>query len=735
MTAAAAARAVPYADSHQLLADELRLLDLRLALRVAELRAAERAAPEESAAHHVYVTDAEVDRLLARAPAGPPAAAAAEAQRAWHGELSAEIEARVEASEAAGVFLSLRHLERLFGLSPIDRQVIVLCLAPELDRKYDRLYAYLQDDITRKRPSVDLAIRLVGRTPAERWRLRALFSDGSPLFRASLVEPVDDPQSPSGSSDLARFLRLDRRCVDFLLDQHAVDRRLDGIARLLPPAGGLDGVWVDPALGEQLLAFARHHLGRPRHETGGVVVHLRGAFGVGKRRLARAACAELGLSLLAVDGELLAADDSRLAERLRRAFRESLLQHAGLLIEDLDRLAADAARAGGRLRCLSQVAAELGGLTFLAGRETWRRHDLFRDGRFLSLELPVPQAALRRAAWQATLEQLPGPAPAAAAGVLARRFRLTPGQIRGACREVAARRVGERAGAPATIEELAAACRRQSSRELADLAVKIEPRYTWRDLILPEPRLELLREICAQVEQRHRVFGDWGFDRKLSHGKGLAVLFSGPPGTGKTMAAEVIAGELELDLYKVDLSGVVSKYIGETEKNLARIFRHAETGNAILFFDEADALFGKRTEVSDAHDRYANIETSYLLQKMEEYEGMVILASNLRQNLDDAFVRRLRFIVELPFPRTESRREIWRSHLPAEAPSSDAIDFDFLAEKFSLAGGNIKNVVLNAAFLAAADGGEIAMDHLLRGTRREFEKIGKLWSAALKEAT
>jgi SpoVK/Ycf46/Vps4 family AAA+-type ATPase len=193
------------------------------------------------------------------------------------------------------------------------------------------------------------------------------------------------------------------------------------------------------------------------------------------------------------------------------------------------------------------------------------------------------------------------------------------------------------------------------------------------------------------------------------------------------MAAEVMANELRLDLYKVDLSGVVSKYIGETEKNLARIFDCAERANAILFFDEADALFGKRTEVSDAHDRYANIETSYLLQKMEEYEGMVVLASNLRQNMDDAFVRRLRFIVEFPFPTAEGRREIWRSHLPEDAPRDAAIDYDVLAHRFKIAGGNIKNVVLNAAFLAAGEGEGIAMRHLLRGTRREFEKIGKLW--------
>jgi SpoVK/Ycf46/Vps4 family AAA+-type ATPase len=342
----------------------------------------------------------------------------------------------------------------------------------------------------------------------------------------------------------------------------------------------------------------------------------------------------------------------------------------------------------------------------------------------------MPGMAVRRTAWAASLGGLPRPVAAEAPDLLARRFRLTPGQIRTACREVEAQLVGEPAGSTVTIEELATACRRQASHELTGLAVKIEPRYEWHDLVLPNDRLALLQEICSQVEQRHRVFSDWGFDRKLSHGKGLSVLFSGPSGTGKTMAAEVMARELRLDIYKVDLSGVVSKYIGETEKNLARIFGHAEDGNAILFFDEADALFGKRTEVSDAHDRYANIETSYLLQKMEEYDGMVILASNLRQNMDDAFVRRLRFIVEFPFPSVQSRREIWRSHLSGDAPRSDGIDFDLLAERFKIAGGNIKNVVLNAAFLAAADGEAIAMDHLLRGMRREFEKIGKLWRDA-----
>jgi SpoVK/Ycf46/Vps4 family AAA+-type ATPase len=224
------------------------------------------------------------------------------------------------------------------------------------------------------------------------------------------------------------------------------------------------------------------------------------------------------------------------------------------------------------------------------------------------------------------------------------------------------------------------------------------------------------------------VLHTWGFGSRLGYGTGLGVLFSGPPGTGKTMAAEVLAHELDVDLYKIDLSGVVSKYIGETEKNLARIFAEASSGNAILFFDEADALFGKRTEVSDAHDRYANIETSYLLQRIEEYEGVVVLATNLRQNIDEAFTRRIRFVVEFPFPEADDRRRIWQTLFPPGAPLSADVDLVRLAREFAVTGANIKNIVLHAAFLAAAEGTDIGRPHILRGTRREFEKIGKLWA-------
>ena len=225
---------------------------------------------------------------------------------------------------------------------------------------------------------------------------------------------------------------------------------------------------------------------------------------------------------------------------------------------------------------------------------------------------------------------------------------------------------------------------------------------------------------------RPQVLDEWGVGQKLASSAGVTVLFAGDPGTGKTMAAEIIAGELGLDLYKIDLSTVVSKYIGETEKNLERIFNEAQSSNAILFFDEADAIFGKRSEVKDAHDRYANIEISYLLQRMEMYDGVTILATNLRANLDEAFTRRLQFAVDFPFPEKEDRRRIWQTLFPPDVPREPDLDFDFLARRFKLAGGNIRNIIVNAAYLAAADGQRVTMAHLLHGTRRELQKMGRL---------
>jgi SpoVK/Ycf46/Vps4 family AAA+-type ATPase len=311
---------------------------------------------------------------------------------------------------------------------------------------------------------------------------------------------------------------------------------------------------------------------------------------------------------------------------------------------------------------------------------------------------------------------------------LASAFKLSPGQIRDAA--VAAKNLaGLRAGhvVPA---DLFSGARAQGGDSLGHLARRVVTPYRWDDIVLPADQLAVMREITATMKHRRTVYETWGFDRKLSGGKGLVVLFAGPSGTGKTMAASIVANDLGLDLYALDLASTVSKYIGETEKNLDQVFAAARQSNAVLFFDEADSIFGKRSEVKDAHDRYANLEVGYLLQQLESYDGVVILATNLRKNMDDAFVRRLHYAIEFPFPEEADRLRIWQGAFPENAPLAKDVDVAFLARQFKLAGGNIRNIALASAFLAAEESVAIGMAHIARATRREYQKLGKLVTEA-----
>jgi SpoVK/Ycf46/Vps4 family AAA+-type ATPase len=721
MTAAAR----PYGDNFEHLRDELRRLDLLIGLRVAEIKLRNQFMPEAQLARTVYITADEVQWLLSVDDDGAYDAAAVQEPRAALNSLSADIEARIERSLVDGVHLALPVLSELLGLSPVEQRAVIVCLAPELRSKYDRLYAYLQDDITRKRASVDLVLQLACDTEAERWRARGLFAEPAPLLRAGMLQKITDPHSPSGSSGLAEFLALDPRVCQFLLGNNNVDARLAGWTRLHQPqsAGGV--LTPDIAAAGKVRRLAERQLKSESANRRSLVLYLHGPAGVGKRDIARNACRHLGVPLLEIDADGLLAAGPEAEKLCRLVFRESLLQQAAVYLAGADVLQQDAARS--ILRSLQVAVAEYGWMVFLSGESSWPATDTFPNCVFQPVDVPIPDVPTRTTMWQRSLTGLT-PDTKAWATQLANAFQLTPERIRAAVDRADSSRRMEPEPRPLTLADVAAACRQLSNQELGKLAVKIEPQCGWADLVLPSEKLALLREICNQIRHHYRVYESWGFGAKHSRGTGLSVLFSGPPGTGKTLAADVLANEVGLTLYKIDLSNVVSKYIGETEKNLARIFAEAETSNSILFFDEADALFGKRTEVSNAHDRYANIETSYLLQKMEEQDGVVILATNLRHNMDEAFTRRIRFIVEFPFPEADSRMRIWETLFPPAAPVSDEIDFAYLAREFAVAGGSIKNIVLNAAFLAAANGGTIGTRQILQGTRREYEKIGKLWS-------
>ncbi|MCX5001187.1 ATP-binding protein [Streptomyces sp. NBC_00638] len=723
----------PYRDDHEHLADELHRLDLLIRLRIATMDLRNAMVPGDQTTRAVYISDEEVNWLLATG-------ADDELRITRNGDTAledlhdalrraaAEIETRSELSAAEGTVLRLPALGRLFGLTPPELGAVVIALAPELRRKYDRLYAYLQDDITRKRPSVDLMLELLYTAERQRWAARSLFDRTAPLLRYDILRAVDDPQSPSGSTGLAQFMALDARICQFLLGFDDVDAKLMGCARLdRPPRRGEAQDEDEGLLCPDPLRLAEHHLAAEAGpEPCALVFRLIGPDGAGKREVARSTSHRLGMPLLDVDLRWLTGRSREETDSLvRAAFREAVLQAAAVRLASSDLL--EGADAASLRLALTAAITDFGGLLFLTAESDPAGLTCLDGHLSLPVPVPLPDVTQSAARWRRALRGHTDD-PKAWSEELGCRFRVSTGRMQAALEHAENRLRMESETRPLRLSDVSAACREQSRRRLGDLAVRVHPYARWEDLVLPEDRVAHLKEICCQAKHRHRVHDNWGFGARLSHGKGLGVLFSGPPGTGKTMAAEVLAHELDTDLYKVDLSGVVSKYVGETEKNLARIFSEAQTADAILFFDEADALYGRRTEVSDAHDRYANIETSYLLQRVEEHEGIVVLATNLRSNMDDAFTRRLRYIVEFPFPEAESRQRIWQALFPPQAPLDPDIDFAELAKEFPVAGGNIKNIVLNAACLASADGGAISRHHVLRAARCEFGKIGKLWT-------
>jgi hypothetical protein len=723
----------PYSGSYEHLSDELKRLDVLIRLRLRERR---RPGSPPGASLEMFkglvVTEGEVLELLADGDTAGEAEAEADVLAERLGRLDSQIKDRLAASAEGRVELPLARLGGLFGLTVFERQSVLICLAPELNRKYEKVYAYLQDDVTRKKPSVDLVISLVSRSEKAKTDMRPSFHPQSPLLKYRLLRLIDDrPDSPAPL--LSRSLKLDDRTVDYLLGHESLDAQLGGVARLAAPAADANHATTDDATRARLLGCARAHFRSSGHRK--LVFHFHGPYGSGRREMVESVCRGLGLRLLVADLESLLDGAKNFEDAIWALGRETVLQPAALCVENFDLLLAEHGPLQPKLKSLAEAVQTFSALTFLLGNRPWRPRGLWGEHAFVEQEFKVPGDAARKLIWEESCAGTAAPADGCDWSALASKFRFTPGQIRdalAAARSLALRRAPH--DPRITAADIHAACRAQSSTELGALACKVEPAYSWPDIVLPPDQTAQLRELCDQAKHRCVVFDEWGFARRLSIGKGLAALFSGPPGTGKTMAAEVIAGELGLDLYKVDLSQVVSKYIGETEKNLHHIFDEARASSAILFFDEADALFGKRSEVKDAHDRYANIEIGYLLQEMETYEGIAILATNLRQNMDEAFVRRLQVIVEFPFPDEEHRKSIWEVIFPAEAPLADDVDFGLLAREANLAGGNIKNIALAAAFYAAAAGGPVGMRHLVAATRREYQKLGRTWDEAAWEA-
>jgi ATP-dependent 26S proteasome regulatory subunit len=611
-----------------------------------------------------------------------------------------ELEASEEREESPS---ALAIVSEQLGLSAFERDILLLCAAMELDTRTAALCARAQDDIHRPFPTFALALALFDNASWD------ALSPERPLRYWRLLEINQSAAQPLTTS----ALRADERMVNFLKGLNCLDDRVSSfVAPLEIKAASAEVASSQDAVVNDLLAHWQRGL-----SAGSLpIIQLLGADPLSKQLVAQHAAGKMNRILCRLPVEVFPSATQDLETFIRLWQRESRLLPLVFYLDADDAEAAGATRSGP----LSRFLASIDGFCFVAVREA-----LPRPGRdYVALDVGKPSASEQQTAWS---DELAGAAPDSAA-LLAAQYNLNLPELRRLARRAREESESHPESLPEKVWDI---CRESEQPRLDALAQRLEPKMTWQDLVLPRAQLKLLRELAAQVRQRNQVYREWGFARKMNRGFGISALFAGDSGCGKTMAAEVIANELRLNLYRIDLSAVVNKYIGETEKNLRRVFDAAEDGGSILFFDEADALFGKRSEVKDSHDRYANIEINYLLQRLESYRGLAILATNLKKTLDNAFLRRLRFVIDFPFPAVTDRRRLWekvflqedaKHNLPA--PPLDILDYERLA-RLNLTGGHIHNVALNACFIAADSRSKVTMPIVLEAARAEFLKLDR----------
>ena len=602
-----------------------------------------------------------------------------------------------------------------FSLSWLERQIVIMSLAAELHPKYEKVYGLIADDTSIKHPTLEIVLKI-------------LFDDATEIINnkrqwicGGFLQKFLFSDSPWNLNAQNGEMRLDERIIFYLLGIDKFPQELEGYFEIFHPDDILPPLLIQMELQKKLQNYYTTDL--QERET--VLLHLQGACGTGKIFQLKHLCKSLGRTLLIVDMKLFLSDTS--PEKLIKSILcETILQNAVLAVKMPDTIDDNLIVALIKLKTEYIKEFQNGEIFYILSTYSMKKYLLEQKNPILNFLLELPDEQERKILWQEMGKHYIFSTPVNW-GEFASKFRFTPGQIMDTLELAKINAAGNKnKSEEIDIKSLHSACYQNGKTHLITKARKIEAKFHWDDIILQEDAKSLLIDACNQMKFRQTVFGDWGFNKRLFYGKGLSILFSGPPGTGKTMAAQVVANELQLELYKVDISKMVSKYIGETEKNLEEIFDEAQLSNAILFFDEADAIFGKRTEVKDSHDRHANVETAYLLQRIEDYEGVTILATNYIKNIDDAFLRRFNFVIEFPFPNATYREMIWRSLFPKETPLQEDISFPWIAEKFEVSGGNIKNIALAAAFIAAEKNEAIGNGHIIKAAVTELKKIGKM---------
>jgi SpoVK/Ycf46/Vps4 family AAA+-type ATPase len=619
--------------------------------------------------------------------------------------------AQLKAAVAARPEPLLARLVRVFTLSELDLAILCVLLAPELDHELERAYAFALDDFTRKRGDIGFIARVIAAGDAamiDRVLLR--FDDASPLRRLGVVTVGQAADLPA----TMRPARLADRIVGVLRGHDTVDELVQGLVRISELAPRRTDVVMNPELVQRIARALDDSTPAPR-------VLLAGPEGAGRGLVAEALFGERGRSSVRIDLAGIVAE-GRVADRVAAALREAALRDAAAIIDGGSAIDRDAPRTVVHAIANSTADLAVPVVFTLTSHPSWLVEVV---PALVELDVPPPLFRERLELWRRALV---GSAVAAEdLEIVASRYAFTGATIaRAAHRAAQAARLRGPDQPQVTLDDLGDAARLMFSHRLGAMAQRIPIGFSWSDLVLPKDTQESVREVVRFARYRSFLLEDWGFAQKLPYGRGVSAILAGPPGTGKTMVAQLLAKELGYDLYRIDLSQVVNKYIGETEKNLAKIFDEAETSHAVLFFDEADSLFAKRTDVKSSNDRYANLEVNYLLQRMETFDGVTLLATNLEQGLDDAFKRRVRFSILFELPEEAERKKLWISMFPPKVPLAPNIDWDLMARRFEMAGGYIKKAALRAALIAAEARRPITTADLVEAARQEYREMGRI---------
>lgn len=638
--------------------------------------------------------------------------------------LAEYIKDREEVSGFAECELTLLKIENAFNMSYFMKTCLIMSLAYEVNKKYTSIFSYINNDKSMSYPNAHIAIKLCSISTELYHEIVPYMAElkivKDYIFEEKNIVMIEE------KNDIIKPLKLNEKFQNVLIKSKNIEYKVPYYFELFKYKNELDELEFNFNIKDEIIKLSsdiKNQISYKLYEKA-KIIYLKGPEGVGKRFYIRHSLKELKRNILFIDSDILVNKRDEIEGLKKDILRECLAENAIPCLCGVHKIYELEKEYSSIIYSLLIELKNISELIFITSEEEIYEMNYTDCFNIIRIDIENPSLNTRSEYLKNSMSKK-NLTTGGDINVLVNKFSFTPGQIKLAIDHISNKFFSNEVQ-ELSEEELYEVFNNLAFTKLSNLATLVRPIYKWDDLVLKKEQKEILKQACNHIQYKHVVYEEWGFNKKRAYGNGVCVLFTGSPGTGKTMAAQVVAKALHINMYKVDLSQITSKYIGETEKNLKKLFDEAKKSNSLLFFDEADTIFGKRTEVKDSHDKHANMDAAYLLQKIEEYEGISVLATNYIQNIDEAFIRRISFIIRFSMPDINERKEIWQKAFPDTIPVEREIDFDFLASKFQLSGSNIKNIALHSAFLAASNNEGISMKHIIDAIRTEYLKVNKI---------